>query len=243
MSTDTAINMKNAIALGRDATMKDSKKTGSVSTIVDAIEKEIVQGYLKPKERLIETEISKRFGLSRTPVREAMRVLESRGFVVFSPFKGWNVKELSIDEVRENYVLRAHLTSFATELACQNLTNADLELLERILGEMKLAVQVSDVITYFYRNVRFHDVIQKAAGNGALKKTMELLDKMTLRYRFLSLSLPGRLKESLNEHEKIFKALKKRGTKEAASIAKESALNSGKLLVDSFLGVIPFSES
>lgn len=215
------------------------KKPDSVRKIVETLEMEIVQGHLTPKEHLIETRISRRFGLSITPVREAMRVLESRGFVVFSPFKGWNVREVSVDEARESYVLRAHLASFSAELACQNLTDADLELLERILGDMRSVLQLTDVVAYFDLNVRFHDVIEKAAGNGMLTKTMELLDKMTLRYRFLSLSLSGRLKESFNEHSRMVKAFKERDAKGAAAIAKESALNSGKLLVESFFKSYP----
>lgn len=211
--------------------MKNTKRTDSVRRIVETLEGEIIQGHLKPRERLIETVISKRFGLSRTPVREAMRVLESRGFVVFSPFKGWNIKEVSADEVRETYLLRAHLAFFSAELACQNLTDMDLDLLERILGDMNSAVRSTDVVAYFDLNVRFHDVIEKAAGNGILRKTMESLDKMTLRYRFLSLSLPGRLEESLNDHSRMVKAFKERDIKEAANIAKESALSSGKLLM------------
>ncbi len=212
-------------------TLKNTKRTDSVRRIVETLEGEIIQGHLKPRERLIETVISKRFGLSRTPVREAMRVLESRGFVVFSPFKGWNIKEVSADEVRETYLLRAHLAFFSAELACQNLTDMDLDLLERILGDMNSAVRSTDVVAYFDLNVRFHDVIEKAAGNGILRKTMESLDKMTLRYRFLSLSLPGRLEESLNDHSRMVKAFKERDIKEAANIAKESALSSGKLLM------------
>lgn len=223
--------------------MKHTKKTDSVRKIVETLEAEIIQGHLKPRERLIETVISKRFGLSRTPIREAMRVLESRGFVVFSPFKGWNVKEVSADEVRESYLLRAHLAFFSAELACQNLTDADLDLLERILGDMNSAVRSTDVVAYFDLNVRFHDVIEKAAGNGILRKTMESLDKMTFRYRFLSLSLSGRLEKSFNEHSRMVKAFKERDLKEAATIAKESALSSGKLLMEcafrSYDGVRP----
>lgn len=231
--------MKTETSLIRGATLEDPKETNSVRKIVETLEMEIIQGHLKPRERLIETVISKRFGLSRTPVREAMRVLESRGLLVFSPFKGWNVKEVSADEVRESYLLRAHLAFFSAELACQNLTDADLDLLERILGDMNSAVQVTDVVAYFDLNVRFHDVIEKAAGNGILRKTMESLDKMTLRYRFLSLSFSGRLKDSFNEHSRIVKAFKERDAKGAAALAKESALNSGKLLVESFFKSYP----
>lgn len=219
--------------------MEAPKKMDIVRKIVNTLEMEIIQGHLKPKEHLTGTGISKRFNISRTPVREAMRVLESTGFVVFSPFKGWRVKEVSMEEVREAYVIRAHLASLTAELACQNLTNANLELLEKILGEMNVAVQHADVVVYFDLNVRFHHVIERAAGNGTLAKIMESIDKMTLRYRFLSLSLSGRLKASFNEHSMMVKAFRERDSKEVATIAKESALSSGKLLVESFFTSYP----
>lgn len=215
--------------------IKNSRKTTSVRDIVETLEKEIVQGYLKPNERMVETEISKRFSVSRTPIREAMRILESNGYITFAPHRGWKVKEVSIDEVKEAYVVRAHLASLSTELGCQNLNDKDLNLLEKIVKDMKLAVRSANVAEYFTLNIKFHDIIETAGGNGTLSRIMESLDKMTYRYRFLSLSLHGRLTQSLEEHAKIMEALKKKDHEAAAQIAKESALNSGKLLMKYFL--------
>lgn len=219
--------------------LKKSRKTTSVRKIVETLEKEIVEGHLKPNEHLVETEISRQFGVSRTPVREAMRVLESSGFVVFTPHRGWKVKEVSVSEVKEVYVIRANLASLVAELACHNLGEKELNILERIVKDMSLAVQSSNVAEYFNLNVKFHDIIEKAGGNGTLARIMESLDKITMRYRFLALSLPGRLIQSLDEHTKMVEAFKKKNQDEAAEAAKESALNAGKLLVDYFFKNYP----
>lgn len=211
------------------------RKSTSIDKIVEILEKEIIHYHLKPQERLIENELSKRFGVSRTPIREAMRILESSGYVVFTPYKGWKVKEVSVNETQEAYVIRAHLASMATESACHNFREADLILLEKIVEDMGLAVRSADVAEYFTLNIKFHDIIETAGGNGTLSRIMQSLDKMTYRYRFLSLSLPGRLTQSLEEHAKIMEALKKKDHEAAAQIAKQSALNSGKLLMKYFL--------
>ncbi len=213
---------------------RTSQKTSSVLEIVQTLETQIIQGSLKPKEPLVESSICGRFGVSRTPVREAMRMLESRGYLIFTPYKGWTVKEISIAEVQEVYVVRAHLASLAAELACANLRERDLQELDGMLADMAVVVQKGDVHEYFELNINFHTLIEGVSGNRPLVRIMESLDKMTLRYRFLSLSLSGRLERSLDEHSRMVQAFRERDPEAAAQIAKESALNSGKLLMEYF---------
>jgi DNA-binding GntR family transcriptional regulator len=161
-----------------------------------------------------------------------MRMLESSGYLLFTPYKGWAVKEISIAEIQEVYLVRAHLASLAAELACKNLREPDLRRLEDTLTDMAVVVTRGEVHEYFALNLTFHNLIERVSGNRPLVRIMESLDKMTLRYRFLSLSLPGRLERSLDEHSRMVKAFRERDPEAAARIAKESALNSGKLLME-----------
>lgn len=210
----------------------NSRKQQSVNEIAETLEREIVLGKLKANQRLVETEVSKRFEVSRTPVREAMRKLESSGFVIFVPHKGWRVKEISLKEVEEIYVIRANLSFLSTKIACNNLSQTKLAVLEKVLEGFESAVKSNNVSRYFDLNVRFHCIIEEASKNNTLVKMLNSLDKITLRYRFLSLSLPDRLAQSLNEHSKIVEALRNKNKEEAGMLAQESALNAGRLLIE-----------
>lgn len=216
--------------MGRTFSRKGPKTT-SVRSIAETLKQEIVKGALKPNQRMIEDDLAERFGVSRTPIREAMRTLESMGYVTFTPHRGWKVKEVSVDEVKEVNVIRAHLAAAATELACVKLKPSDLAALEKLLVAMVSAVRAGDVGEYFKLNVEFHAIIGRAAGNQTLSRMLESLDQLTLRYRFLALSLPDRLTQSLGEHQRIIEAFKRADHEEAARAAKESALRSGSMLV------------
>lgn len=180
---------------------------------------------------MIENDLAGRFGVSRTPIREAMRILESGGYVTFTPHRGWKVKGISVEEVKEVNIIRANLAAASTELACLKLKPSDLAALEKILSAMVGVVREGNVGEYFNLNVKFHQIIGRAAGNKTLSQMLESLDGLTLRYRFLALSLPGRLAQSLGEHQRIIEAFKKADHEEAAKAAKESALQSGRVLV------------
>jgi DNA-binding GntR family transcriptional regulator len=96
---------------------------------------------------------------------------------------------------------------------------------------MVRAVSKENIGEYFNLNVKFHNLIGKVAGSRTLEQMLEMLDGLTLRYRFLALSMPGRLAESLREHERIIEALRQANPQEAAKAAKDSALQSANTLV------------
>ena len=210
-------------------------KTISVRSIAERLKQDIIKGALQPNQRMIEDDLAKRFAVSRTPIREAMRTLESVGYVTFTPHRGWKVKEISVDEVQEVNFIRANLAAASTELACLKQAASDLAALEKICSVMIRVASLGNVGEYFSLNVKFHRLISKVAGNKTLGGMIGSLDERTLRYRFLALSLPGRLAESLGEHMRILAAFKKGDPDEAAKAAKESALRSGSLLTEHLL--------
>jgi DNA-binding GntR family transcriptional regulator len=210
-------------------------KATSVRIIAAKLKQDIIKGALKPNQRMIEDDLAERFAVSRTPIREAMRTLESVGYVTFTPHRGWKVKEISVAEVQEVNFIRAALAAASTELACLKHEDADLAALEKICSVMTRVVRSGNVGEYFNLNVRFHRMISTIAGNKTLGGMIASLDQRTLRYRFLALSLPGRLAESLGEHMRILEAFKKGDPDEAAKAAKQSALRSGSLLMEHLL--------
>ncbi len=176
----------------------------------------------RPRERLIEAELAVRYGVSRAPVREALRMLEQEGLVSKGP-QGLEVADISLQEVSEIFELLAHLEELYTRRATPHLTVQDLRRLKSILVRMKEAIIANDVALYFASNEEFHRVIRNACPNGELIRLLDGLGKKTVRFRRLAMSLPGRLPKSLQEHRQIFFALTKKNPRVEGQRAKKSA--------------------
>jgi DNA-binding GntR family transcriptional regulator len=216
----------------READKACPSKTSTASRIADAVEIEIIQGRFQPRESLTESSLSERFGVSHIPVREALRILESRGYLVSAPFQGWKIKEFTLDEVKEVILVRAHLVALATQLACNRLTERHVTHLQALVKEMAEAAEARNVKDYFRLNMLFHDQIDVIGANQTLIRILRSLNNITLRYRFAALNLPGRLKDSLREHVRMLQAFKRRDALAAAEAARASALTSGQLVID-----------
>ncbi len=167
----------------------------------------IVDGRYRPGERLDLDAIAERVGTSRTPVREAIRRLESEGLVTSVPHRGTVVSQLSIDEIAELYHIRAVLEGLAARLAAGNLTDADADGLRSLCQEMRSdAVRQGDE-AFLELNRQFHEIIYRAAQAPLLHEYIINLYASTSRYRRLTASSPGRLDEILDEHEELARAL------------------------------------
>ena len=174
-----------------------------VQQIVQNLEQQIISGALRPGQRIIEQSISEAFGVSRSPVREACRVLESQGLVVHCPRKGIFVSSLSPEEAEEIYLIRANLESLATQLAVKRQEPNVLRKLKKIHRQTAEAVARNDFRSYFRLNLQFHETIHAACKSERLVQLLDIFSKKIRRYRFKLLSSEGRMQESQSHHEKL----------------------------------------
>ena len=172
------------------------------------LKKRIIEGDLKPGQTLIEEVISARHGSSRGPIRESLRLLLQTGLVEHQPRRGFKVRKYSPDQIKQIYHLRANLEG----LVILELKNNNLNLLEGTLdlsiSRMEDCFRKTDLVNYFQENIFFHQQIIDFAKNDILKKTLALVNEVSLpvRYQMIERSLPSR--RSLNYHEKIVERIK-----------------------------------
>lgn len=200
--------------------------------IADRIAESIISGVLAEGVHLREPELAVAFQTSRTPVREALRILERESLVTRLPRRGSRVSVIDVQRAFNSYLCRAYLYGLATKLACLNLTKAQLDELGRRLDEMRTAAERRDSAAYFTHHVRFHELVAKIADNELLASMIHNLGRSTMRLRFLSVTLPGRLDSSMALHEKLFVALQERDGVLAETIVRRFIGEAGMAVLD-----------
>ena len=177
--------------------------------------------------------MAERFGISRTPIREAFRQLESEGYLTVIPRKGAVVTSLSERAVEEFYAIKSILEGYAARMAAQNLTSRDIARLEAINARLGQLADEGDVKTFFKVHNEFHELFIKAADN---EKLLELINQLMLKFnrlRLASLSLPGRMQISVQEHKKIIEAFKNKDGELADNLVRKTASYGGQVLIQS----------
>lgn len=201
--------------------------------ILETIRDAILKGDLKPGEKVAEPELAERFGISRTPIREAFRQLESEGYLTVIPRKGAVVAALSERDVKEFYAVKSTLEGYAAELAAQNLTEKELAKLESINERLKQLASEGDVKSFYKIHNEFHETFLKAADNSKLHELITHLGKKFSRLRMASISVTGRMAISVAEHEKLLDAFRKHDGKAAEALVKKTAAIGGSVLLES----------
>lgn len=201
--------------------------------IASLIRDSILKGQLKPGERLMEVDVASSLGISRTPLREAFLQLESEGFVKVIPRKGAIVSETSPNDAEETYEIKGALEALAAKLATNKITKEKIEELTQLNEKMRKISQSKqkDYSEFLKLNSAFHRIINESSGNQKLIKMIENLRYQTFRYNFIFLSLISHLKESVNEHEKIINALKKKNSELVEKLVQKHNENAKNLLV------------
>lgn len=203
--------------------------------VFETLRDAIITQVLKPGERLMEIQLADEMGVSRTPVREAIRKLELEGLVVMVPRKGAYVAGVSMKDIHEVYEVRSALEMLAVSLAAERITEEELDALERqVLRESeeedKQDGSLADII---YIDSSFHDIIYQAAHNQRLVQFVNILQEQLQRFRAASLARPGRSKTALEEHKKIVEALSERNCDLAAKLAREHIENAENAMIAS----------
>jgi len=186
----------------------------------------IIKGDLKPGKKILEINIAEQLGVSRTPVREALRELSAEGFVKMEPNLGMIVIGFSLEELKEVLQTRRVLEGFAASVAAEKITQEETKKLEKITKKMSICISKNDVVAYSELNAEFHNLILHVCGNKRLMKICNNLSSSDHRFRIRSLrDNPERLKYSLQEHQEIMEALNRRNSKQADKLSQKHINN------------------
>ncbi|MBW2130300.1 MAG: GntR family transcriptional regulator [Deltaproteobacteria bacterium] len=177
------------------------------------IRDEILNGNIAPGARLIETRLAKQIKTSRTPVREALHLLEREGLLVAIPRVGYRVKQLSWDEVEEICEIRAVNETLAARWAIKRITSKNIRALEKNIEEAEREVKEGNPKAFVERDAEFHEILVRASGSERLMELCEQLRRHMLRYRIESLYLAETALAAIEGHKGILECLKKRDEK------------------------------
>lgn len=197
--------------------------------VFESMREAIISGILKPGERLMEIQLAEEMGVSRTPVREAIRKLELEGFVVMIPRKGAYVAGVSLKDMADVFEIRAALEGLAAGLAAERITEDELEQMERILlfDESQM-----DLDKFVESDTDFHALIYKASRNERLVQILGNLREHFQRFRSTSLAVPGRIKIAIEEHRSIVEALGSHNIAEAQELASAHIANAENVYIE-----------
>lgn len=166
----------------------------------------IIEGRLKPGDDLNSVELSRQFSSSRTPVREALQTLEREGLVEIAARKRPRVRRLGLTEVREIYELRSELYGLVSRRIVAHRTAREIEVFGDIQARLEEAAAAEDLERYFWLIVEFRNTEARLAGNETVRAVLDSVGIRTLHLRHLSLSLPGRLGTSVDDHRRLVQA-------------------------------------
>lgn len=201
--------------------------------VFESLREAIISGRLKPSERLMEAQLAEELGVSRTPVREAIRKLELEGFVAMVPRKGAYVSGISLKDIVDVFEIRAALEALAAGLAAERITEEELDQMERYLFKAFEASDEDDLTAFVAVDTGFHELIYKASRNQRLFQIVTLLQEQIQRFRTVSLSQPGRFRDAIEEHRQLIEAISERNVELAQSLAKEHIENAEQSMLQS----------
>ncbi|MGA1846560.1 GntR family transcriptional regulator [Deferribacter abyssi] len=180
--------------------------------IADKIRTDIIKGVYKDGDRLVEPKLAEMLGISRTPIREALRQLESEGFVEIIPRKGAIVKTMTLEDIDNLYVIKANLEGLAARQAVKYIKDKDIDEMSKINQRFfYIANKSSDIVEeYLKYNIDFHNIFIKLSHNEKLVEILEGLSKNFQRIKGMLITKTDRALNAYEEHNEIIKAFKSR---------------------------------
>lgn len=218
MGTDFEVNMNEYLPL-RDV-------------VFHTLRQAILRGELKPGERLMEIQLANKLGVSRTPIREAIRKLELEGLVLMIPRRGAEVAEITEKSLRDVLEVRSALEELAVKLACEKIEDENILELKEAAKEFEIALKSGDVTVYAEADVKFHDIIYRATDNQRLIQLLNNLREQMYRYRVEYLKREESHEILLKEHNMIIEAIERRNTEAAVEIVCRHIDNQVKAVSD-----------
>lgn len=170
----------------------------------------ILKGELKPGERLMELQLASKLGVSRTPIREAIRMLQQEGLAVTIPRRGAEVAKMTEKDMQDVLQIREALDILAVQVACRQINDAQIAELEQARNDFEAATESGEVKKLAEADVRFHDVIYEATGNPKLVSLLNNLREQIYRYRVEYLKDESTYPMLIREHMQIKEGLESR---------------------------------
>lgn len=192
--------------------------------VFNTLRQAILTGELKPGERLMEIHLANKLGVSRTPIREAIRKLELEGLVTMIPRRGAEVAEITEKSLKDVLEVRRTLDALCVELACDRISDGELEVLEAACLKFEEATKTKDARIVAKADVALHDIIVRATDNQRLIQLVNNLSEQMYRYRFEYIKDESGHATLIEEHKIIYESIKKKD--------KETAANTAKLHID-----------
>lgn len=186
--------------------------------LVTRVRDMILDGHLKPGEKVPEAELCQSLGVSRTPMREALKVLAAEGLLTLLPNRGAIVSKITPDEINELFPIMGALEALAGELACAHITDDALAAIWRNHNRMVAHYERGEWMPYIKLNRAIHEAIFAAAGNASLTALYQQLLVRSHAVRFVVKKSAARWREAIEDHEKIMAALDKRDGRKLARI-------------------------
>ena len=218
METNFTVNMNEYLPL-RDV-------------VFNTLRQAILRGELKPGERLMEIQLANKLGVSRTPIREAIRKLELEGLVLMIPRKGAEVADISEKSLRDVLEVREALEELAVQLACDKITKEEIEDLKKAAEDFKKILKSRDITEIAEADVRFHDIIFMATDNQKLVQLLNNLREQMYRFRVEYLKNEEVHPQLIAEHEKIIEHIMERDKAKASAIVSEHINNQVEGVID-----------
>ncbi len=193
--------------------------------LIERLRSLIVEDALKPGEKVPEKDLCDSFGVSRTPLREALKVLASEGLVVLQTNRGARVAEVTREEIENTFPVIAILEQLAGELACKNLKDSGIAHIEKRHAAMVNAFKARDRKAYFKANQDIHNALIEGAQNEILETHHRMLAVRVRRARFMANLSDERWAQAIDEHEKMMDRLRNRDAQGLGELMKTHMMN------------------
>lgn len=200
--------------------------------IVAHIRRMIVEGQLKPGDKIREAELCALFNVSRTPLREALKVLTSEGLISMEQNRGARVSRITYKEVADLFPIMGALEALAGELACENATEDDIATMRAMHDQMVRHYKNNEPFQYIELNRRIHSEFFRIAGNDSLRAMYEQLLVRTHAIRFVARKSPARWQEAIEQHEAMMKAFEHRHGRTLGNLLREHLQSKAHMVIE-----------
>jgi len=200
--------------------MKAIQKKTLHEEIADNLREMIMSGELREGDKIKENVLCDMMGISKTPLREALRVLSAEGLIRLVPNRGSYVTTPTFEEIKEMFDVMRVLEGVCARAAVEKMRDRDLSKLEKLHQKLEKNFRRKDQKEYIHQNNLYHAFVQELAGNKTLNQIVNGLRQKILLYRFQSLNLPGRFEQSIQEHRSLLAAFRDKDPKKAEMLMK-----------------------
>ena len=208
-----------------DLQMEDYQYLPLRDVVFRTLRQAILRGELKPGERLMEIRLANQLGVSRTPIREAIRKLELEGLVLMIPRKGAEVAEITIKDLEDVLEVRAALEELAVCDACENITEEQILALKEAADNFQAALESDDLVKCAETDMAFHEIIYSATNNKRLLQILNNLREQMYRYRMEYVKDIRQRSNLVEEHRELLDAISSRDSIKAKELMKTHLLN------------------